>query len=203
MNKQLDPKAYETATRDFFDKMASDWDEKVFLDTDKVNTVFKIAGVPENARILDVACGTGVLIPSLLESHPEYVAAIDLSPAMIEVARSKYTESCLSIQTGNFYEFEERGFDLITVYNAYPHFQDKAGFFRQAYNLLNPKGRLLVFHGSGREEINACHKGEEEVERISTVLKPCQEEKLLMEQLFRVDVIIDTEEYYVLSGIRR
>lgn len=203
MNKQLDSKAYEAAARDFFDKKAPYWDENTVFDTDKVNTIFKIAGILENARILDVACGTGVLIPGLLEHHPEYVAAIDLSPAMIEVARSKYTDSCLSIQTGNFYEFEERGFDLITVYNAYPHFQDKAGFFRQAYNLLNPKGRLLVFHGDGREKINACHKGDEEVQKISTQLKPGQEEKVLMEQLFRVDVIVDTEEYYVLSGIRR
>lgn len=203
MMKQLDPKAYETATKDFFDKMAPDWDERAVIDTDKIKTVFQIAGVPENARILDVACGTGILIPSLLEYHPEYLAAIDLSPAMVEIARNKLTDSCLSIQTGDFYEFEERGFDLITVYNAYPHFQDKAGFFRQAYNLLAPKGRLLVFHGSGREAINECHRGDEEVRKISTTLKPCQEEKSLMEQLFRVDVIIDTKDYYVLSGVRR
>ena len=43
-----------------------------------------------------------------------------------------------------------------------------------------------MFHGSGRKEINACHKEDEEVQKIFTTLKPCQEEKVMMEQLFRV-----------------
>lgn len=43
--------------------------------------------VPENARILDIGCGTGRLLAALRPSHG---VGIDLSPAMVERARTSY-----------------------------------------------------------------------------------------------------------------
>src|SRR5262249_47758601 len=45
--------------------------------------------IPEGARVLDIGCGTGRLLAALKPSHG---VGIDLSPRMIEIARSQHPE---------------------------------------------------------------------------------------------------------------
>ncbi|MBQ3108866.1 MAG: class I SAM-dependent methyltransferase, partial [Clostridia bacterium] len=106
-------------TRAFFDSMAENWDASTEYDPAKTAAMLKIAGVPEHARILDVACGTGVLFPELLAFKPAYLRAIDLSPEMVRAAKAKFHE--IHVTAEDFYTFPECGFDVITLYNAYPH----------------------------------------------------------------------------------
>jgi len=135
-----------------------------------VTSVLKVIGVPRKARILDVACGTGALHPYLLTYEPKELVAIDISPAMADIARSKFDSNCLTILTGDFQQYEGSGFDLITLYNAYPHIPDRARFISHAHSLLRSDGRLLIFHGNGRARINYCHTTSNDVKRISTNL---------------------------------
>jgi demethylmenaquinone methyltransferase/2-methoxy-6-polyprenyl-1,4-benzoquinol methylase len=47
--------------------------------------------------VLDVACGTGVLFPDYLARNVKSVTGIDLSPAMIDVAKVKYSDPRITL----------------------------------------------------------------------------------------------------------
>lgn len=51
---------------EFFDRCAPSWDAELIRSDRKINIILDNAGVGEGSRVLDVACGTGVLIPDYI-----------------------------------------------------------------------------------------------------------------------------------------
>lgn len=47
--------------------------------------------------VLDVACGTGVLIPDYLERGAAQVTAIDIAPEMVRIAREKFPQENVTV----------------------------------------------------------------------------------------------------------
>lgn len=185
----------------YFDRASLSWDSRSLFREETVRAVFAMLGSLNGSKILDVGCGTGVLFPTLLSLQPGHVTGLDLSYGMVCQARKKFPESRrLSILRGDFYEFSGEGYDLITVYNAYPHFLDRRRFAWHAYDLLAPKGRLLVFHDLSRSCLNALHR-REGVCQVSSPLQSCENEAAYWRDLFQVDIAVDTEQMYVLSGV--
>lgn len=188
----------------FFNARAADWDAHCAPpDASALRALFLAAGVQEGLRVLDIACGTGVLFPSLLETSPALLHGIDLSAEMARLAREKHPDPRARVFEEDFYTFSSgTRYDLAVSYNAYPHFMDKARFVRQLHALLAPHGRFLVLHKGGRAQINACHS-HAEAEHISVPLLPCAEEAKRFQGLFRIDMQLDTDACYVLSGTKR
>ena len=185
----------------FFDERAAHWDARGHADnTALLRGILSAAGLTEGARILDIACGTGVLFPLLLETNPQLIHGIDLSDEMVKHARKKTEDPRIELFAADFYEFSPAcHYDFAVAYNAYPHFTEKARFAKKLHALLGKNGRFLIMHGRGREMINAHHNQGEAV-HVSVPLDPCEEEALAFEGLFRIDLKIDTESCYALSG---
>ncbi|MFV0352103.1 MAG: class I SAM-dependent methyltransferase [Oscillospiraceae bacterium] len=189
-----------TFVRDFFDQAASTWDARGKADDSVLNAIVAAANPPQNARILDVACGTGIMFAPLLKRSPALLRAIDLSPKMVSLAKAKYqNHPAVKVSVQNFYTFNETGFDLIMVYNAYPHFMDKAQFAAQICKCLAPGGRFVIAHGIGKQKINTRHSGKK-VQPISTSLLSCKEEAKRLGDAFLFDIMLDCEHMYILSG---
>lgn len=146
----------------FFDSLAESWDSLAVHPRERVDYILGKAGDLGGARVLDVGCGTGVLLGPLLERvGPEgRVAGLDLSPAMLARAGAKHGSPRLELVEADFLGWDGPGsFDLIVAYSCLPHFPDYLAFFRAAAERLVPGGRLLVAHSEGREAINRCHSG--------------------------------------------
>ena len=67
---------------DFFNSMASSWDARMITDDNKIAKILHYAGIQEGISVLDVACGTGVLIPYYLKNNVRHITGVDISPAM-------------------------------------------------------------------------------------------------------------------------
>ncbi len=144
--------------REFFDRCAPDWDAGMIRNDEKISFILNHAGVSEGKDILDVACGTGVLIPDYLERRVKSVTAIDLSPEMVRLAKEKFSQDNVSILCGDADELQsEKFFDCIMIYNAFPHFSDPEGLICRLSSLLNPGGTLTVAHGMSRAMIDRHH----------------------------------------------
>lgn len=52
---------------EFFNKCAPYWDDNTIRDEEKIKLILDNANVKKGAKILDVACGTSVLIPDYLK----------------------------------------------------------------------------------------------------------------------------------------
>ena len=99
-------------------------------------------------RLLDVGCGGGLLAESLAR-HGAHVSAIDLAPAMIEVARLHAHESQLPIdyQLRSAEQFAAEApspFDVVTCMELIEHVPSPAALLRASVRLLRPGGDLFV-----------------------------------------------------------
>ena len=89
--------------RSFFDRLAPQWDQRNRHDGAVISALLTTASCPRGGRILDVACGTGVLLPWLLALEPTALHAIDLSPEMAALAAGKHTDPRLTVACADFY----------------------------------------------------------------------------------------------------
>ena len=96
---------------------------------------------------------------------------------------------------------EGERFDAVVIYNAYPHFFEKAALVEKVYRLVKTDGRFVVAHGSGRDVINRHH--EAVAAGVSCGLRAASEESALWADKFEIEALVDTPGFYAFSGVRR
>lgn len=187
---------------DFFNGLAAGWDAELIRSDEKINLILDNAGVAEGCRVLDVACGTGVLIPDYLQRNVASVTAIDIAPEMIRIAAGKCRAEKITFICGDV-ESADVGndFDAIVVYNAFPHFPDPERLIRHLSGLLKKGGILTVAHGAGRETIDAHHRGS--ASKVSNGLMPAEDLAKIFSDYLEVTTVLSTEEIYQVAGRRR
>lgn len=200
MNTAAEAMTIDTAAvRAFFDGLAPAWDSGRITREDILQEILDFADITPGCRVLDVACGTGVLFPFYLERGAAAVTGIDLSPEMARVAREKHRDRRLTVLAGDVEEAELGEFDRIVVLNALPHFPDPARLLSCLEDRLAPGGRLTVAHDRCRDSINGHHQ--RKASAVSLGLPPAEETAELFPLSLRVDTVIDGERFYVVSGV--
>ena len=184
---------------EFFDRLASGWDAEMVRSDEIIRIILDNAGVTAGKNVLDVACGTGVLVPDYLKRGVASVTGIDISPKMVEIARGKFPQESVTILCGDVETAVfDRQFDCIVVYNAFPHFPDPERLIRTLAGLLTPGGALTVAHGMSREKIDAHHHGS--ASHVSNGLMPAEDLAAIFETVLNVTVIRSDERMYQIVG---
>lgn len=96
--------------------------------------------------VLDVGCGTGAVLALLHEKYPDrrYVG-LDLTPEMIEVARTKVAPGMeFVVGDAENLPFHEASFDAVLCSNSFHHYPNPAAFLAGALRVLRPGGRLIL-----------------------------------------------------------
>ena len=185
----------------FFAKLAPKWDtDYTTKNSDVVKIILDNAGVGAGKDVLDVACGTGILIPDYLERGVSSVTAIDITPEMVEIAKSKYQQEEVRIICGDAAETDfGQLFDCIVVYNALPHFPDPELLISHLSSLLKQGGTLTVAHGMSREKINAVH-GSDSAQKVSNGLMAAEELAEIFKKYVTVTTVISDDQMYQVVG---
>ena len=188
---------------EFFDERAEGWDAELIRRDDVVNIILDNGGVTEGVRVLDVACGTGVLFPDYIERRVASVTGIDISPEMARIAAAKFPQENVRVICGDVEEaeFAER-FDVVMVYNAFPHFPEPARLIKTLAGLLRDGGRLSVAHGMSRQMIDSHHNSVS-AHKVTMGLMHESDLKALFEPYFDVDVVISDDKMYQVSGVKK
>ena len=184
---------------EFFDRLAPQWDADMVRNEETITRILDNAQVSAGQSVLDVACGTGVLIPDYLARGVSSVTAIDISPNMAEIARGKFAQPevtvlCGDVETADF----GRKFDRIVVYNAFPHFPDPRRLVERLAGLLEEGGVLTVAHGSSRETIDAHHHGS--AKHVSNGLMHADELAEIFAEFLRVTAVVEDDAMYQVVG---
>lgn len=185
----------KTSVEAFFDRAASSWDREMIKDDLIIKTILDNAQVEEGDTVLDVACGTGVMIPYYLERSAN-PTGIDLSKKMVEIAKDKFKD--VEFIWGDVEELNDRKFDRVVVYNAFPHFINPEALVKHLATLLNKDGTLTIAHGMSRERINHHHEGV--ASSISNGLMEASELAKIISKYLDVYVSIDDDRMYQVSG---
>lgn len=184
----------------FFDSLADSWDDDMIKFQWKIDEILDVAQVTEGKTVLDVACGTGVLIPDYLRRNVKKCVAVDISERMIEIAKNKfslYDNVEFLCADAEQYDFTEM-FECIVIYNAFPHFADREQLFENLSKCLEKGGRITIAHGMSREALIKHHSGI--AGKVSTILPEAEELAEIMKAYFITDTIISTDEIYIVSG---
>lgn len=105
------------------------------------------AGI-EPTRILDVGCGTGMLLHGLASRFPDAEAfGIDIAPSMIEEAKAKVTSEVpmTFVQApAEHLPFDDGEFDLVVSTICFHHWHSRAEGLAEVRRVLAPGGRFYL-----------------------------------------------------------
>ena len=185
---------------EFFDSLAPGWDAGMVINEEIISAILDNTHAGKGTDVLDVACGTGVLIPFYLKREVSSVTAIDISPKMCELAHAKFAEEeKVRIVCGDVMEFSDSHlYDAIIVYNALPHFPDDRKLIERMSFLLKQGGCLTVAHGMSRDRINSHHINVSH--DVKKPLKTAGELADIMSEYLEITTVIDNDDMYQVCG---
>ena len=137
-----------------FDRLASRWwdadgESRALHDLNPLRLAYIAERVSlRGAAALDVGCGGGLLSEALARAGAR-VTAIDLAPAVLEVARLHLHESGLEVDYREIAaealaEQMPQQFDVVTCMEMLEHVPDPASVVQACARLLKPGGRLFL-----------------------------------------------------------
>jgi ubiquinone/menaquinone biosynthesis C-methylase UbiE len=132
-----------------FERQAEDYSRSPLItDPDALARLVEWAEVAGPERVLDVACGPG-LVAAAFAPHVRTVIGIDLTPAMlargVEIARERAVGNVIFVQ-GDVAElpFADRSFERIISRRAFHHFPDPAGILGEMARVCGPAGAIVI-----------------------------------------------------------
>lgn len=99
--------------------------------------------VQRGSRVLDVACGTGVLAREALR-RTTAVVGVDLNPAMLTVASSRAPAMTWLQAAAESLPFRDRAFDAVVSQFGLMFFADRRAALYEMCRVLKPAGRLAI-----------------------------------------------------------
>ncbi|WP_400207057.1 class I SAM-dependent methyltransferase [Methanomethylophilus alvi] len=196
-------KEHETAQKEFFNKVCYEWDKTFDSKRTEQDELVKEIGLSGDEKILDVATGIGVMVPSYLRYLKNgSVRAIDYSENMIEVAKRRFPSDKfpnVSFEMMNLYDLDcEKEFDLVVCYSCLPHFFDHDRAIEILSDSLKAEGRLAVCnlkyhhvsHGGESEDHKKMmeHMPEHRFLTIPKLLEICEKHDLTLSYAANDDV---------------
>jgi ubiquinone/menaquinone biosynthesis C-methylase UbiE len=128
-----------------YDRIAANYDrryrESRYDDVEKELRAW-LQSVPRR-RVLEVGCGTGHWLQAF-RAAGQLVLGLDLSPAMLERARSAAPDSPLVNGNALRLPFADASFDALFCINALHHFTDKPRLIAEAARVLVPGGEFCT-----------------------------------------------------------
>ncbi len=193
----------------YFEEKSEIWDKEVYHDPDKLVHIINQLKLKPNDNVLDVASGTGVLIPFIFEKIKlkGKICVVDFSKQMISISKKKHPKNKypnLEFKIQDIMEINLKPkYDAIICYSCFPHFPNKAKLLKHLYKGLKLGGRLIIAHSESREKINKHHKKLKDSVVVHDMLPPMSKIKNMMEKVgLKIGKTKDDEEMFYVIGIR-
>ncbi len=184
----------------FFDDLAAGWDDEQLNKDEIIEKILDNGGVEAGKDVLDIACGTGTLFPFYRERNVRSVTGVDISPKMVKIAKSKFPETEIICGDAEEYNFGKK-FDIIMIYNAFPHFPNPERLIKNLSEYLKENCRFTIAHSMSRAEIISRHQ--KRAAKVSLELPTAEDLAESLKPYFNIDIIISDNEMYQVSGTKK
>jgi ubiquinone/menaquinone biosynthesis C-methylase UbiE len=134
-----------------YEKIASDFDKNwTHYMHDVSDKLIQQIPLFHGARCLDLCCGTGYMTLKIFEETAGETIGVDVSQAMLDLAKTKCLDSCRFIQEDAISFLHKQAndsFDIITCAWALGYFPTRK-FLSEIYRVLRPGGYLGIIDHS-------------------------------------------------------
>jgi demethylmenaquinone methyltransferase/2-methoxy-6-polyprenyl-1,4-benzoquinol methylase len=174
--KKMKESTRDQQRRNFFNERAEQWLDMWYRDEEtgtytryekEFRRLFSITGLAEGEQVMDVGCGSGVLVPYILDAIGSggLLLEVDYAEEMIEVNRKLHADSRVRFCACSIDRLDpEPGvYDKVICFSCFPHFEDKTAALQVMYKALKPGGRLVVAHFDSSRDLNDHHRKHESV----------------------------------------
>ena len=102
--------------------------------------------ISEAARVVDIGCGTGVLLGHLVETlSAENLVGADLTPAMLNVAQVHLpAATSLQIARAEALPLSASTFDVALSCSVFHYISEPQRALREMYRVLRPGGQIVI-----------------------------------------------------------
>ena len=130
-----------------FSKAARHYDANAHVQALVARDLLMLSRTGAPKTVLELGCGTGLYTRMLLGSFPEVtVQAVDISDAMVRVAREQIESPRASFLCADAVTFAQGRYDLVTSNASFHWFCDLACTIRNVRGMLNEGGVLTFSH---------------------------------------------------------
>ena len=154
----------------FFNHHAVDWDDDYSLEKiERIKNILSNSEIEYQGKILDVGCGTGILIPILKEISAPDSTIFELDFALEMLEKNKYKKenknpNIFRINSDvHTLPFADHSFDLAICFATLPHFWDKQKALMEIYRILSNQGYLVILHLMSSTQLNQLHASTGEI----------------------------------------
>jgi demethylmenaquinone methyltransferase/2-methoxy-6-polyprenyl-1,4-benzoquinol methylase len=161
--------------------------------------LFSLLPLKAGNHVLDAGCGTGVLVPFVLEriTSTGILYELDFSEKMIEVNRNMHARNNIRfiVSDAESTPLDEASCDVIICFSCFPHFQDKEKAMSVLSRILKKQGLFAVSHFDSSEGIKKHH------ESCHAVMHDHLPDEVVMRSLFQkvglnIELLIDEPGFY-------
>jgi demethylmenaquinone methyltransferase/2-methoxy-6-polyprenyl-1,4-benzoquinol methylase len=188
---------------DFFSGLAASWDEAHARpqEQEKLRRFAVHFRLRPGERVLDAGCGSGRLIPLVLQAVGAggSLVELDFAPGMVDLARGKAEDERVQFIVGDVHQlpFPDGRFDRVIALALLPHLDDPGMALREFHRVLRPDGMLVIAHQLGREALDRLHGESSEPVRRDRLPRKKELARLLRKANFAAHEIADEAERYM------
>jgi len=115
---------------------------------DSVDTIISMSKVSNNDKVLDIACGTGIVTCEFAK-YAKYVIGLDITQDMLAQAIKLQEEEKLTnmqFDLGNVegLPYKSNSFDIVFTRYSFHHFLDTKKVFDEMIRVCKPTGKIIV-----------------------------------------------------------
>jgi ubiquinone/menaquinone biosynthesis C-methylase UbiE len=130
-----------------YSRLAADYDTRwsAYVEATTRQTIARLDVRPTD-RLLDVGCGTGVLLQRIAQDHaPALLEGVDPVPQMLAVARRRLAADVRLCQAwAEHLPFRDADFDVVASCNMLHYVSQPILALREMHRVLRPGGRLVI-----------------------------------------------------------
>ena len=205
---KMTPDEIYRTRKQFFNDQAEKWLDMWYKDPatgrfDKhekdFKRLFSLLPLKPGDQVLDAGCGSGVLVPFILEriTSAGFLYELDFAEKMIEVNRSLHVRDNIRfiVADAENAPLDDASCDVVICFSCFPHFQDKEKAMMALSRILKPGRVFAVSHFESSEGIKKHHGS------CHAVMHDHLPDEVAMRSLFQkvglnIEVFIDEPGFY-------
>ncbi len=191
--------------RKFFSQRAENWSNSETIQKLKhLQKLFYDLDITLEGNILDVGCGTGVLVPFILDkSLPgSSLFELDFSTEMLRKNRRRWQSNSEFVSQINadtyLLPFDDNQFNIIICFAVLPHLPDKLLAISEWRRVLVSGGQLLILHLMSSKLLNEFHSKADNI-IAQDFLPPIEKTtNMIKKSGFKIKISMERDDLYLI-----